>query len=131
MAFDPREPYDDLLALPPAGDIETKAILRRAVSASRALAELKGMGGIVPDQAILIHSIPLQEAKASSEIENIVTTNDALYKAVDSASALTDPDTKEVLRYRSALWQGYERVKTEPLSLDLIRGLCSIFPSCI
>ncbi len=125
MAFDPREPFDDLPPIPPAADIETKAILRLAVSASRALAELKGLGGIVPDQAILIHSIPLQEAKASSEIENIVTTNDALYKAVDSASALTDPPTKEVLRYRSALWQGYERVKVAPLSLDLIRSLCS------
>ncbi|MEI6387364.1 MAG: hypothetical protein WCQ50_12055 [Spirochaetota bacterium] len=65
MAFDPREPYDDLPALPPAVDIETKAILRRAVSASRALAELKGMGGIVPAQAHQLISVPKARMCAS------------------------------------------------------------------
>lgn len=126
MAYSPFEPYDDLPLLPPGIDVETKAVLKRAMSASRALAELKGSDGLIPDQAILINAIPLQEAKASSEIENIVTTNDALYRAADITSAATDPQTKEVLRYRTALYRGYEKVKAGGISLDLIRDLCSM-----
>jgi Fic family protein len=126
MAFNPLEPYDDLPLLPPGTEVETKAVLRRAMSASRALAELKGSGGLIPDQSILINAIPLQEAKASSEIENIVTTNDALYKAADIHSTSADPQTKEVLRYRNALWRGYESVKAGDLSLSVIRSTCSV-----
>ena len=76
MVFDPTQPHDDLPYLPPREDLETKAVLKRALTASRAVAELKGAGGLIPDQAILINAIPLQEAKLSSEIENIVTTQD-------------------------------------------------------
>lgn len=124
MAFDPVLPYDDLPPLPPAADVETKAVLRQALSATRALAELKGAGGLIPDQAILINAIPLQEAKLSSEIENIVTTQDELYRAALDETAVTDPQTKEVLRYRTALRQGYEALKREKLSLGMIRQVC-------
>lgn len=120
MTFDPLKPYNDLPSLPPKVDVESKAVLRRAIAANRALAELKGQGGIIPNQAMLVNSLVLQEAKASSEIENIVTTNDALFRAMAGGSGTVDPETKEVLRYREALWQGYNRVsKRARLNADL------------
>jgi len=81
MTFDPRKPFNDLPLLPPRFDLETKAVLRKTILAGRALAEIKGLGGTIPNQALLVDSLILQEAKASSEIENILTTNDALFKA--------------------------------------------------
>jgi len=79
-------------------------VLRREAEARQALAELKGVANIIPNQAILINAIALREAKDSSEIENIVTTQDRLYGAVAASSAATvDASTKEVVRYRSAL----------------------------
>jgi Fic family protein len=120
MAYDPRIPFNDLPALPPKADVETKAILKRAIAASRALAELKGQGGAIPNQSMLVNSLVLQEAKASSEIENIVTTNDALFRAMAAGSGVVDPATKEVLRYRESLWQGYNAVKKHArLNADL------------
>lgn len=74
MKFDRNKPYNDLPPLPPTIDLESKTILKKCVSAHRALASLKGAGNLIPNQAILINAIPLQEAKASSEIENVVTT---------------------------------------------------------
>jgi Fic family protein len=125
MSYDPKIPFDTLPPLPPATDIETKAVLKQCVAATRALAELKGAGGLIPDQTILINAIPLQEAKLSSEIENIVTTQDELFQAnIDESTA--DPHTKEVLRYRTALRHGYERLITQPLSLELILETCHI-----
>jgi hypothetical protein len=79
--FDRNQPLNGLPALPPAADVETSAILRKTITASRALAELKGMAERMPNQAMLIDSLVLQEARASSEIENILTTNDELFKA--------------------------------------------------
>ena len=70
MSFDSEKPYNDLPLLPPKVEIENKATLKKAISAGRALAELKGLGETIPNQAILVNSIILQEAKASSEIEN-------------------------------------------------------------
>ena len=81
MSFDPEQPYNNLPLLPPACELETKRVLKRCVAANKALAELKGAGDLIPNQAILINAIPLQEAKLSSEIENIVTTQDALFQA--------------------------------------------------
>ncbi len=66
--------------LPPALDLETKAVLRKAASAHRYLAELKGISASTPNQAILINTLALQEAKDSSAIENIITTNDELFR---------------------------------------------------
>ena len=115
MSFDPEKPYNDLPLLPPKAEIETKATLKKAISAGRALAELKGLGETIPNQAILVNSIILQEAKASSEIENIITTHDALFRAFSAKTSQIDPATKEVLRYREALWEGSSILEDRPL----------------
>jgi Fic family protein len=126
MAFDPARSYDDLPLLPPPVDVETAPVLKQCLRATRALAELKGTGGLIPDQAILINSIPLQEAQASSEIENILTTQDALFRAEINDARTADPQTKEVLRYRTALRRGYETVRDRGLSVALLREVCSV-----
>ncbi len=126
MSFDPNQPYNDLPLLPPAGELETRRVLKKCVSANKALAELKGAGDLIPNQAILINAIPLQEAKLSSEIENIVTTQDALFQAALDESKTTDLATKEVLRYRTALRRGSEALQSAPLRLGLLEDLCSI-----
>ncbi len=102
--------------LPLAFDIESKEILRQVNKANRALAELKGIATTIPNEAILISTLTLQEAKESSEIENIVTTQDDLYKAeIDVEKQLVTAATKEVLRYREALQQGFELVRKDAL----------------
>ena len=126
MSFDPNQPYNDLPLLPPPGDLETRPVLKKCVAANKALAELKGAGDLIPHQAILINAIPLQEAKLSSEIENIVTTQDALFQAALDESRDTDLATKEVLRYRAALRRGSEALQSAPLSLELLEELCGI-----
>lgn len=123
--FDPETPFDDLPALPPAAEIETAAVLRQTVAAARALAELKGSGGLIPNQAILINAIPLQEAKLSSEIENIVTTQGELFRASLAEAVKGSPEAKEVLRYRAALHEGYLALQSGPLSLALLSRVCS------
>ncbi len=115
MTFDPTVPYNDLPPVPPRTELETKAVLRKVASAGRSLAELKGLGVTIPNQAILVNSLVLREAKASSEIENIVTTNDAIYKAFTASSSRIDPATKEVLQYRTALWEGFNELKRRGL----------------
>lgn len=115
MGFNRQKPYNDLPPLPPKADVETKKILRKTIAAGRALAELKGLGETIPNQALLVDSLVLQEAKASSEIENIITTDDALFKAFTAKTKQVDPATKEVLRYREALWEGYNTLKKRPL----------------
>lgn len=89
---------------------ETPRILRQLVAAHRKLAELKGVVSSVPNQAILISALGLQEAKDSSEIENIVTTHDELFREAAFAELATNPATKEVVRYRQALGIGYTAV---------------------
>lgn len=115
MSFDRHKPYNKLPSLPPKADIETRRILRKTITAGRALAELKGLGETIPNQVILVNSLVLQEAKASSEIENIITTNDALFKAFTAKTGKVDPATKEVLRYREALWEGFNALKKRPV----------------
>jgi cell filamentation protein, protein adenylyltransferase len=115
MIFSSDKPYNDLPLLPPKADLESKATLKKVISAGRAMAELKGLGETIPNQTILVNSILLQEAKASSEIENVVTTHDALFKAFSAKTSKIDPATKEVLRYREALWEGYRSLKSRPL----------------
>jgi len=133
MAYRSNEPYNDLPLLPPSG-IETTAVLRRCVGAARALAELKGAGCLIPNQSILINAIPLQEARLSSEIENIVTTQDALYRAALVEAERADPATREVLRYRTALRHGFEALSHRAIDIDLLIELCSILlggPACL
>jgi Fic family protein len=90
---------------------DTAPILKRLASASRALAELKGVAASIPNQGILINTLTLEEAKDSSEIENIVTTHDELFKDDVLPEAFANPAAKEVLRYRQALSLGYRRVR--------------------
>lgn len=115
MTFDPKIPYNDLPPLPPKVDVETRTILKQTIAARSALAELKGLGTTIPNQALLVDSLILQEARASSEIENIITTNDALFRAFTAKTKQIDPATKEVLRYREALWKGYNTLKKRPI----------------
>jgi len=115
-SFDPSKPYDALPLLPPdRSRIETIAVLRQENKAIAALAELKGLANIIPNQSILINAIVLQEAKDSSEIENIITTKDELYKAVSSTTKKYDPATKEVMYYREALYEGFKKIKERDL----------------
>lgn len=94
---------------------DAPAILKRLASSSRALAELKGIAASIPNQGILINTLGLQEAKDSSEIENIVTTHDELFKDDVLPEAFANPAAKEVLRYRQALRVGFERVRDSGL----------------
>lgn len=119
MTNNPDKPYNHLPPLPPDVNLETPAVLKAAIAANRALAELKGKSESLPNPSILINSIVLQEAKASSEIENVVTTNDRLFTALSANDSSVDPQTKEVLRYRQALWKGVDYLKDRPLSTDL------------
>lgn len=111
MTFNPKVPYNDLPLLPPKVEIETRAVLKKLVDAKAKLAELKGLAAAIPNQDILINNIALQEAKASSEIENIITTNDILFKAISAKNYRPDKQTKEVINYRRALYSAYKRIQ--------------------
>ena len=118
--FDPKLPYNDLPRLPPHEDlIETKAILKQCISARVALAELKQAAELIPDSAVLVNALPLLEARASSEIENIVTTTDKLFEFADIAEDKADAATKEALRYRTALYEGTKMVQRRMLTTDM------------
>ncbi|WP_425060146.1 hypothetical protein SCACP_08080 [Sporomusa carbonis] len=101
-----------LKLLPPDIDLETKRVLKQLARSHRALAELKGFADTMPNKNILINAITINEAKDSSEIENIITTHDELFKAM-SQSNYNNPAAKEVVNYRTALWKGYELVKAK------------------
>jgi Fic family protein len=101
--------------LPPDQDIETTLIMRHVVKASRALAELDNKAARLPNQDILISNMVLSEARDSSAIENIVTTNDLLYKADVTPEHFLDPMTKEVRDYNKALWLGMRLIKEKLL----------------
>lgn len=116
--YNPEEAYNDLPLLPPVVEVETNKILKQAIVSNKILAELKGRADEIPNQSMLVNAITLQEAKDSSEIENIVTTQDTLYKAFSSNISTTDAQTKEVLRYRQALWEGYTDLSKRPLSTN-------------
>ncbi len=126
MAFDRLQPYNDLPTLPPVAELETKAVLKQAIAANRVLANLRGLAAQIPNQAMLISSIVLQEARLSSEIENIVTSNDELYRADADADGKADAATKEVLRYREALYHGFRALKERPLSTNLFIEIVQI-----
>jgi len=89
--FNPSQPYNTLPTLPPAQELETRAICKLCTEARVALAKLKQVGELTPNQSVLINTIPLLEAQASSEIENIVTTSDQLFRFADTSANQTDP----------------------------------------
>ncbi len=104
--------------LPLAGEIETRAILKKTKEAARALGELKGVAISIPNETILINTLSLQEAKDSSAIENIITTHDELYKSDADAQQFVTHASKEVYNYAHALKSGYAIVKERKLLLN-------------
>ena len=100
-------------------------VLKATVAASRALARLDGVCKRLPDPTMLINLIPLMEAQASNEIENIVTTNDELFKAAHGALTQPTPQVKEALRYREALRAGVESLTSRPLTKQTAIDICS------
>ena len=94
---------------------ESPVVLKRLAAASRKLAELKGVAASIPHQGILINTLGMQEAKDSSEIENIVTTHDELFRDDAFPEGGSSPAAKEVLRYRQALWIGFDAVRNTGL----------------
>lgn len=127
MTVERTKPFNDLPDLPPAAELETKAVLKKCIGARSALAELKGLGDLIPNQALLVRSIGLQEARVSSEIENIVTTTDNLYQALADSIDKADSASKEVVQYQDALAHGLQAIQRQPiLSTNLFCELASI-----
>ena len=115
--------------LPLTFELESKPVLKKLARAHQALAELKGVAGIIPNQSILISTLSLQEAKDSSAIENIITTHDELYKSDAINKQFASPAAKEVYNYRTALNNGYNRVIKSDVLTNTIIFLRSI--SCL
>lgn len=110
MLWSPEIPYNDLPLLPPSQELETKAVLKVLVDARSELSGLNEALVSLPNPRVFVNSLALLEAQASSEIENIVTTTDELFKA-DTSRAYAGPATREALRYKTALFSGYARMQ--------------------
>jgi len=123
----PETPYNDLPSLPSAADIETPAILKACITASRNLAALHASADLIPNRHILTNTLPLMEAQASSEIENIVTTADELfrYAAVENTDVLS-PALKEAFGYRAAMRHGIDLLQSRPLCTNTAVEICRI-----
>lgn len=128
MNFDKSKPFNNLPLLPPKTDLETKEILTKTIKASRALAQLNGAIRNLPNPALFLDTLHLQEAKASSEIENIITTNDDLYRAVVADKKFDNPATKEVISYKEAIWLGLKNLEKKPF---ITTNLCIEIVQCI
>ena len=124
MTFNPDKAFNDLPMLPPKVDVETKPILKACIQARTALSALNVAGELIPNQAVLINTIPLLEAQASSEIENIVTTTDRLFRYANEKDHHADSATKEALRYRTALYQGFQYLSQKPLATSAAVQIC-------
>ncbi|MGL5019586.1 MAG: protein adenylyltransferase Fic [Luteolibacter sp.] len=120
----PELPFDRLPLLPPEADLESKAILRQCIEARAAVAELKQAALLIPNQSVLINTLPLLEARASSEIENIVTTADRLFQFSHNEGQ-ADSATKEALRYSHALLEGFRTLADHPLNTRTAEEVCS------
>ena len=124
--FNPEIPNNTLPNLPPPLElIESTEILKICIKARVALAELKQAAELIPNAAVLVNTLPLLEARASSEIENIVTTTDKLFEFADIAEDKADAATKEALRYRTALFEGTKMVRRGMLTTDMAIHICS------
>tara|TARA_R110000796_G_scaffold252557_1_gene387677 strand:+ start:67321 stop:68403 length:1083 start_codon:yes stop_codon:yes gene_type:complete len=127
-SFDKSKPFNNLPLLPPKADLETKEILTKTIKASRALAQLNGAIRNLPNPSLFLDTLHLQEAKASSEIENIITTNDDLYQSVVADKKFDNPATKEVISYKEAIWLGFKRLEKQPF---ITTNLCLELVQCI
>jgi Fic family protein len=122
--WQPDQPFNALPLLPPAADLETKAILKQCIRARAALAELKQAGELIPNQAVLIKTLPLLEAQASSAIENIITTTDRLFQFREMDES-ADAATSEALRYGQALLEAFQSLQKRPLATRTAEEICS------
>lgn len=120
----PDRPFNRLPHLPPAIELETKAVLRQCITARAALAGLRQATELIPNPSMLINTLPILEAQASTEIENIVTTADALFRHLHGEGP-TDAATREALRYREALLEAFASMKTRPLSTRTAESICT------
>lgn len=127
VTFNREAPYNNLPLLPPNKDIDNNpAILKKLVSASRALATVNGNLNRLPNPLMLINTLALQEAKTSTEIENIFTTEDELYRAISDnhKEDSVNPAIKEVLKYREALWSGFNYLQlNQSIDSNLIKEI--------
>lgn len=122
-AFDRNKPYNNLPLLPPATELyRDEDVINELMLASRRLAELKGLASTLPNQSIFVNTIALREAKASSAIENIFTTDDELYRSLSyQEDDYLEGPAKEILHYREALWKGFNRIADDKtMTLDTI-----------
>lgn len=123
LAWHPEQAYNSLPPLPPAAELETRAVLKRCITARATVAALKQAAELIPNQSMLINIIPMLEARDSSEIENIVTTTDRLFQFAQGDNA-ADPATKEALRYRTALHRGFHSLANRPLCTATAVEIC-------
>lgn len=122
LPYDRNIPFNNLPLLPPPDEkIITIEVLQALNNSNKALAELKGLAGKLPNQAMLVNTIALREAKASTEIENIFTTDDELYKSLAMGEPFLEGNAKEVLFYRHALWAGFREItNTGKFNTDIV-----------
>lgn len=125
MMWDPTEPYNALPELPPQVELETRPVLKATIEARDVLARLDASARALPNASVLINAIPLLEAQASSEIENIVTTTDELFSAAGAEDPAASPAAREALRYRTALRCGFEHIGSRPLTSRTAIHVCS------
>ncbi len=115
--YQPLKPYNDLPRLPIPFDFENKIITKQLIQSVEALSSLNASVKLTPNPDVLLNNLSIAEAKDSSQIENIVTTSDGVYKAISLKKKLNQ-ETKEILNYRNALWKGIESLKKRPLSTN-------------
>ena len=119
------EPFNELPPPPPSEFLETTAVLKAAIGARSALSALNQAIKTIPNPDVLIGSIPLLEAQASSEVENIVTTTDELFRLASRVDGLPSAGALETFRYRQALYTGAIMVRARPLSASTAMRVCS------
>lgn len=121
----PDQPFNEIPLLPPPVDLESRDIMKLCLRASSAVAALKEAGQLLPNQDVLIRTLPMLEAQASSKIENIVTTTDELFRHPEITAGM-NPAAKEALQYRKALLEGFTALSERPLTTGTAEKICSI-----
>lgn len=125
MTWSAETPYNELPLLPPKAEFETRAVLKAVIRARAALASMDEASRRMPNPMVLVNSISLLEAQASSEIENIVTTTDELFRFAHDAADSASAGTKETLRYRTALFGGLQAIADRPISINTAIEVCT------